>query len=366
MLIECYCPQFDVSLNKDESGQLYLFQYPLQSSSLNISKARVKPDNKIFEIEVLESRSYEKKKKMDVGDGLGVSTFGERLDKQVFQSVSIQPKVSYAVALVRDAEVHLTPINGVIQFRPNFKYLDAAGDSARKAMAAKEDTSSQSESEAPEERESAKAVTMRFAGPHEEKMKKAREKSYAHHQQKHDAENWTEIQHHAIASSHSNSVRTSLVCTANADPKEDSSTINISSVEEYLKSLTCNAVSRDTNGALTLEQIRNLPLADQIRKVMINANVMSFDDVMSILPPDSDSASVIRSLQQVAMLVQGNWVVKSEILYPKENSALISPVSGICIDSLSRARDYVTWLFTQNTSLMRKELIDLVKVSNYM
>lgn len=52
----------------------------------------------------------------------------------------------------------------------------------------------------------------------------------------------------------------------------------------------------------------------------------------------------LKSLQQVAELVQGNWVVKSEILYPsgeKDKIVKLCGISGIHPDIITKARDYV-------------------------
>lgn len=38
--------------------------------------------------------------------------------------------------------------------------------------------------------------------------------------------------------------------------------------------------------------------------------VMPFANLMSLLGPSIDSVAVLRGIQKVAMLVQGNWVVK--------------------------------------------------------
>lgn len=53
---------------------------------------------------------------------------------------------------------------------------------------------------------------------------------------------------------------------------------------------------------------------------------------------NSESAqSVLKALQQVAVLVQGNWVVKSDIIYPKDSKS----ESGVPNDLIQRGRDYV-------------------------
>lgn len=41
-----------------------------------------------------------------------------------------------------------------------------------------------------------------------------------------------------------------------------------------------------------------------------SVKVMPFANLMSLLGPSIDSVAVLRGIQKVAMLVQGNWVVK--------------------------------------------------------
>lgn len=48
--------------------------------------------------------------------------------------------------------------------------------------------------------------------------------------------------------------------------------------------------------------------------------------------------NLLRTLPKVAVLVQGNWIVKSEILYP---TGTFSAISGVPADLMCRARDYV-------------------------
>lgn len=47
---------------------------------------------------------------------------------------------------------------------------------------------------------------------------------------------------------------------------------------------------------------------------------------------------ILKTLPKVAVLVRGNWVVKSEVLYP---SNTFSATSGVPAELMCRARDYV-------------------------
>lgn len=65
---------------------------------------------------------------------------------------------------------------------------------------------------------------------------------------------------------------------------------------------------------------------------------MSFTNLRSILSPEHDIAAMLKYLQQVAVLVQGNWIVNSELIYSKDS---YSSQSGISAELMCRARDYI-------------------------
>lgn len=47
--------------------------------------------------------------------------------------------------------------------------------------------------------------------------------------------------------------------------------------------------------------------------------------------------NLLKTLPKVAVLVQGNWIVKSDIIYPQ---GTLSSTSGVPADVMCRARDY--------------------------
>lgn len=98
------------------------------------------------------------------------------------------------------------------------------------------------------------------------------------------------------------------------------------------------------SNVLSMAQLRTLPLVDQVKTLMKNGRmrrwteahiiccccdgiisllmcfplcplcfvvkVIQFANLMGLLASGTDSTSVLRCIQQVALLVQGNWVVK--------------------------------------------------------
>lgn len=54
------------------------------------------------------------------------------MDKTVLQSSRALPNCSnYAVGIFQDGELHLTPLKGIIQMRPQFNYLDKSDKRVR-------------------------------------------------------------------------------------------------------------------------------------------------------------------------------------------------------------------------------------------
>lgn len=72
----------------------------------------------------------------------------------------------------------------------------------------------------------------------------------------------------------------------------------------------------------------------------------SFEELLGVLGHGNSvefAQSVLKVLQQVAVLVQGNWVVKSDLLYPKNSVS----ESGAPNELIQRGRDYVVSILSE-------------------
>lgn len=65
---------------------------------------------------------------------------------------------------------------------------------------------------------------------------------------------------------------------------------------------------------------------------------MSFRNLRTMLSSEHSTTDVLSYLQKAAVLVQGNWVVKSELIYPKESTSSENGVPG---EVMCKARDYI-------------------------
>ncbi|XP_024840900.1 DNA-directed RNA polymerase III subunit RPC5 isoform X2 [Bos taurus] len=326
--------EIDVYLAKSLAEKLYLFQYPVRPASMTYDdiphlSAKIKPKQQKVELEMAidtlnpnycRSKGEQIALNVDGACADETSTYSSKLmDKQTFCSSQTTSNTSrYAAALYRQGELHLTPLHGILQLRPSFSYLDKADAKHREREAANEaGDSSQDEAE-----EDVKQIT----------------------------------------DSRSEHERQYLLCQGSSGVEN---TELVKSPSEYLMMLMPPSQEEEKDkpvapsNVLSMAQLRTLPLADQIKILMKNVKVMPFANLMSLLGPSVDSVAVLRGIQKVAMLVQGNWVVKSDILYPKDSS---SPHSGVPAEVLCRGRDFVMWKFTQSRWVVRKEVAAVTKL----
>ncbi|XP_014448157.1 DNA-directed RNA polymerase III subunit RPC5 isoform X2 [Tupaia chinensis] len=366
--------EIDVYLAKSLAEKLYLFQYPVRPASMTYDdiphlSAKIKPKQQKVELEMAIdtlSPNYCRSKGEQIAlnvDGAcadETSTYSSKLmDKQTFCSSQTTSNTSrYAAALYRQGELHLTPLHGILQLRPSFSYLDKADAKHREREAANEaGDSSQDEAE-----EDVKQITVRFSRPESEQARQRRVQSYEFLQKKHAEEPWVHLHYYGLRDSRSEHERQYLLCQG---PSGAESMELVKAPSEYLMMLMPPSQEEEKDqpmapsNVLSMAQLRTLPLADQIKILMKNVKVMPFANLMSLLGPSVDSVAVLRGIQKVAMLVQGNWVVKSDILYPKDSS---SPHSGVPADVLCRGRDFVMWKFTQSRWVVRKEVATVTKL----
>ncbi|MBZ3870752.1 DNA-directed RNA polymerase III subunit RPC5 [Sciurus carolinensis] len=349
-------------------------EYPVRPASMTYDdsphlSAKIKPKQQKVELEMAidtlnpnycRSKGEQIALNVDGACADETSTYSSKLmDKQTFCSSQTTSNTSrYAAALYRQGELHLTPLHGILQLRPSFSYLDKADAKHREREAANEaGDSSQDEAE-----EDVKQITVRFSRPESEQARQRRVQSYEFLQKKQAEEPWVHLHYHGLRDSRSEHERQYLLCQGSSGVEN---TELVKSPSEYLMMLMPPSQEEEKDkpvapsNVLSMAQLRTLPLADQIKILMKNVKVMPFANLMSLLGPSVDSVAVLRGIQKVAMLVQGNWVVKSDILYPKDSS---SPHSGVPAEVLCRGRDFVMWKFTQSRWVVRKEVAAVTKL----
>lgn len=86
--------------------------------------------------------------------------------------------------------------------------------------------------------------------------------------------------------------------------------------------------------------IRKSKAEQSLCNKLILAQIIQFQQLHMLLAGGQGltEASLLKILPKVANLVRGNWVVKSEVLYPDKT---FSATSGVPAELMCRTRDYV-------------------------
>lgn len=368
--------ELDVYISKALADNLYLLQYPHQSSEVEYADekcvgARVKPKQQKLELEYAldtHDQSYDRARGEQFAENAncGGDGFTDKekplfssnvMDRQVFTSTkSSGAAENYAVGILRPGELHLSPIHSILQMRPGYPHLDQSDAKAKAAEAAMEED---------EEVEAPKAVTVRFANQETDRAKKAREKSFRFMQQQKENERWVQADFHRLGTEMSGVERSMLFC-----PQMDRDMSDLpGTLPQYLQRLVIekkessdtkvNAKKTSSSQELSIHALNSLPLQDQIKAILLSAKVVNLAKLSTVLPPKSDVVAVVRQLQQVAVLVRGCWVVKSDVLYPKDT---FSPKTGVPAEIIGRARDFLMYLFTQSRHVSQTKFADTVKL----
>ncbi|CAK9834119.1 DNA-directed RNA polymerase III subunit RPC5 [Anthophora retusa] len=366
--------EIPVYLSQTLADKLFIFQYPVRPAwkgydNTTFLKTSIKPENQEVLIEVAidtHSINYDQSKGEQIalnadGDSKIDQTDDEKafdsnlMDKTLLYSSRALPNCSnYAVGVFQDGELHITPLRGIIQMRPQFNYLDKSDKRVR-------DEAKNLGEEPDEEEEGPKQVNVTFARQKPEFMKKMQEQSFQHHAKKSLEERWIHTKYVPATTAQAELTCLEMFCSTT---DETVNTLNLTN-QQYLELLAPSVKEEQcsksdiSNQATCLNYIRTLSLLDQMRILMKDAKVISFPQLRSILSPDQETTAILKYLQQVAVLVQGNWVVNSELLYPKDT---ISSHNGIPAELMCRARDYVLLSFTENEFLDRKTISSVIKL----
>lgn len=354
---------------------LYLFQFPFKSKQCTdedkIKKCQFKPQNKEV---ILEMAINTDSPNFDAGraeliaheiDGGSNSSknknvyFENEIVDKVFLKSSrcVKGGQNYAVAAYNGREIHLTAIKDVFQFRPHFPYLD-------KGLKRKKDVLNNMESDDEEAGPSnAEQVTVQFKQSGDPDKKGVQEMSYQALQARRNQEPWIDCTWHDENSTFSDVERLKLI----SDNTFETGQAQNLSKEEYMKLLVPEDKEQTPleptlpSHVMSLHALRGLPLQEQCRLLLKDAQIIQFQQIMLLLASVEGvtADSLLKCLQNVAVLVRGNWVVKSEVLYP-DNS--FSATSGVPAELMCRARDYILYLFTKQQYVERKKVSSLLKI----
>ena len=137
----------DIPVFLSKAGNCYLYQYPVRPGHMtydgsHVIKARFRPVNQQAQLELAintKSENYDESK----GEQIALNTDGaaggsnkyfqsSKMDKQLLTGSSpLASTGRYALAILDNEELHLTPVKGVLQLRPSLGYMDKSDKTAR-------------------------------------------------------------------------------------------------------------------------------------------------------------------------------------------------------------------------------------------
>ncbi|KYM96604.1 DNA-directed RNA polymerase III subunit RPC5 [Cyphomyrmex costatus] len=273
---------------------------------------------------------------------------GELMDKVVLTSErTLSDCSNFAVGIFQDGELYITPLKTMLQMKLQCDYLDENNRNGMKNTGEDDD----------EEENNPIPVKVTFARHLPDNVKKLQEQSFQHHHRKSQEERWIHTKYIPAYDEQAESTRMEMFCSS----EESINNLNLDQIN-YLHLLVPQIpdecyLQSTSEDQIDLHRILTLPLLDQIRTIVKQVRVISFAKLCEILS-EHDTTTILRYLQQVAMLVQGNWIVNSELIYPKDS---LSPQNNTS-EFMCRARDYILLLFTEQQYLNRKSISSVIKL----
>lgn len=137
---------------------------------------------------------------------------------------------------------------------------------------------------------------------------------------------------------------------------------------------TTNNLNMDLLNTVSFHAIKGRSLQERVCTILCNSQVLPYRDIVRLLKQsvmsDGDlsqieDSSIVRLLQQFALLVRGNWVVRSDMVFPKPAKSASScdiPFASVSHEMLCKGRNYILFQYTRQRSLRRADLIQQMRM----
>ena len=425
--------QFSISIAsfgpKKRRPELNLFAFPHDRNPLDngrlIDSIKLKKNNRYFEINVhfdenkrtsidgqkrklCEEIASEQddKRKATAGGRLWNKNRKKKCRKDVLCPNSVMPKqtlqgqmvgsstIPYAVGHLngQDHDVRLFPLTGgTYQFRTDFGYIDCEIPTQNSLEHLHQDDGESTGVLKEEDGGGdAKRIVLRYENVHELDNGDRPKRCYFDQLQKRlQQEPWTEL---AIENSRLSRIECSSCSRSKSDPisllnafetfhhcvkkeagEEERSHQRTTIVADKMSRMDSNQNGIwPTTGYLPFSQhtiTTCMRPSDQLRYLLINAKVLSFARIRQLISNPIDTNLLLNLLQQHGNLVQGNWVVKSSVLFPKVVPLIGADLMRKLAERGSNERsalifDCVNLCFLRHRSIKRCDVLNWIKVGH--
>ncbi|KAJ4763354.1 DNA-directed RNA polymerase III subunit RPC5 [Rhynchospora pubera] len=307
--IDVFLTPFPLDQNETE---IYVLQYPLR------------PNWQTYELErrCTEVRMMPKCKKMEVDFSIDDDrqTFDADMarplgiNKQTLKSISVPSAADYAVGILRNNQLHLNPINGVVQLRPVIR----SDHQNRKRIAQQMDEKNVQDSM-----------------PSSSKMAKTEPVDST--QTENEDESWLPLEFLPEGSLLSEEYHKRMITTEHIK-------IQFGMTQSDYVGALCpgESISRRETKEAIIRELRKLPLEERLKKWFTEVSQLNrFDFIEYLLAPAVPVQEVLQQVQMLADLVRGVWVTKTALLYEGYEAVV---------------RDYILLQFTKGNSIPYEKL----------
>jgi len=347
--------EIPVQLSAQLVKKLHLFQYP--------TRPRKRPFTKDMKCLNLQLQSEQVKVRMDFEANTDPRSYDAEhdthLDRFRLSSMRVRNKTNYAVGMIANGKLHLTPLLKVVRMRPDLSYLDEADKKKQEAEEAAKRTASGTKKEKPQQ------VLHKFSRRSAPAHSKARQRMNLKRLNEAVArEPWNTLTYCSETTPESRSEKKLLSGDSSDSPSTRTKGM---SKAEYLARVMHLCRGGDTRGDKKTEKDedqdddmeaggpsqkelqREAELRQRISDLMMQAKVASFKEVCQQVGVKSadEVKTALRELSQIALLVQGNWVERSERSY-KNRRAL--------------ARTYLLGVFQETRIIRRAEIVKILQL----
>uniref|UniRef100_A0AAV1ULX9 DNA-directed RNA polymerase III subunit RPC5 n=1 Tax=Peronospora matthiolae TaxID=2874970 RepID=A0AAV1ULX9_9STRA len=309
--------EIPVHLADELRHHLYMVQFPLRPTYRPMPEppkaARMKPQNRMMQLDFpvdLRSEHFDQ----DAEDYL-------KQKHLRMQSSSVPTLTNYVVGVLRQGQLHLTPLTAVMQMRPSLAHIDDAVDSEEEDMETEEKVQPP-----PEE---LKEVQFQFKKKQSERAISAIQNSYAYKKQQIEAENWIELQVQDKSSAGAGNEFENLFS------EREEEVVSTMTSDEYIQAMQYRATSsihkpaapNTTQSADEVEEQNDEikePVIGQlldgvdarysdVLRLLTTDQIMHFDTLAKLLPARSED-ELLDALKHVAVHVRGRLMPTSSLV----------------------------------------------------
>ncbi|MED6155690.1 hypothetical protein PIB30_007198 [Stylosanthes scabra] len=309
----------------DSATQLYVLQYPLRPCwrpyelDERCEEVRLKPRSSQMEIDLSVD--------MD-SSNLDPETASKlNFTKQTLETKWNPPSANgYAVGLLKGDKLQLHPVHAVVQLRPAFHHLQSAGSKIKNHVSTGENAAVKTEASIEEKSVSAP-----------KKQNKQTELSLV--QQIDDDEGWVALKYHSCKSDISSRYLEQMMMHESCPIKF---TMND---YDYVNALCPGVNNKISSKGPFKRYLLSLPVEERLKKLLVEDPPFHQFSAIKHYAPEYSEEELLEFLQEHAILIQGLWTAKSNLLSLKDDHG-----PGLL------ARDFVMLLFSRSLRVQASDL----------